>query len=374
MNGNINSIKVMVVDDSAVIRGLLTKMLSAESGIEVVETANNGLRALNRLAQLELDVIVLDIEMPVMDGLTALPKLLALKPDVQIVVASTLTRKNAEISLRCLQAGAADYIAKPGKGQGLISAEDFKRDLVGKVKALGSAARNVTATSSQARAPSFPEGPGVWRKPALEKKSPLGRKVNPGPARNKTITIRPMPPMHPGAIAIGSSTGGPKALHSLFESLRGLSISQPIFITQHMPPTFTTLLAQHLERSSGRPCREGCDGLKPVGGEVIVAPGDYHMTVEGTAASPVIKLNQSPPKNFCRPSVDPMLNSLVRLYNGKVLFVMLTGMGADGLNATRNLIDCGGLAVAQDEETSVVWGMPGAVATAGLCSAVLPLS
>lgn len=365
-------IRVMVVDDSAVIRGLLVKMLSTDPAIDVVETASNGLRAINRLEQLDIDLIVLDIEMPVMDGLTAIPKLLALRPDIQIVVASTLTRKNAEISLRCLQAGAADYLAKPSTGSSLLSADDFRRELVEKVKSLGAAqARRRLRRSGTVVRPTV----GQDRRPRQPIDKPAPEKAA-SPSVAPQITLRPGPgaTFRPGAIAIGSSTGGPQALHEIFKGLRSARISQPIFVTQHMPPTFTALLAQHLGRSSDRDCQEGASGLKPTGGSVTIAPGDYHMLVEGSPGSPVVRLEQSPQENFCRPSVDPMLRSLVDLYSGNILFVMLTGMGADGLRGTQYLVDAGGVAVAQDEETSVVWGMPGAVAKAGLCTAMLPLS
>ena len=178
---------------------------------------------------------------------------------------------------------------------------------------------------------------------------------------------------NPNVIAIGSSTGGPQALNKVFESLKGLPIRQPIFVTQHMPATFTALLAQHLGRASGRKCVEATDGMAVDAGTIYVASGGSHMTVAGEGGTPVVRLLQTPPENFCRPSVDPMLRSLIACYGPRILFVMLTGMGADGLNSAKDLVNAGGSVIAQDAETSVVWGMPGAVAQAGLCSAVLPL-
>ena len=364
-----NSYRVMVVDDSAVIRGILTKMLESDPLITVVESASNGLRALTVLERNEIDVVVLDIEMPVMDGLTALPKLLEMKPGIQVIVASTLTLKNAEISLRCLQAGAADYLTKPGRGSELSTAADFKRELLGKVKALGAASRRARGIK-----PVVMRGSAdLERRPgdAAVARTPVGREARQG----GPIKLRQASPTRPPlAIAIGSSTGGPQALHSVFAALKGATVDQPIFITQHMPATFTALLAQHLSQSSGRSCIEASDNLPIRAGEVYVARGDYHMALEKTPAGPVIRLLKTPAENYCRPSVDPMLRSLLEVYGQRILVVILTGMGSDGLRGGQAVVDAGGTVIAQDEATSVVWGMPRAVADAGLCSAVLPLS
>ena len=174
-------------------------------------------------------------------------------------------------------------------------------------------------------------------------------------------------------LAIGSSTGGPQALFKVLTSIHG-TVRQPIVITQHMPATFTTILAEHISRISGYPAAEGIDGEVIESGRVYVAPGDFHMMIEGSVGSGrKLRLDKSPPENFCRPSVDPMLRSVVRAYGRRVLCVILTGMGQDGLIGSRAVVDAGGTVIAQDEASSVVWGMPGAVAQAGLCSAILPL-
>ncbi len=350
--------KVMVVDDSAVIRGLLTRALEQDPAIEVSASVSNGDLAVKANKKNEFDVIVLDIEMPVMDGLTALPLLLADRPKVRVIVASTLTRKNAEISIKALQLGASDYLAKPQSGTELTSAENFKRELVAKVKALARSAsgRKVAGAAAPARAP-IAKSPAVPSKPASAK-----------PA----IALRSTPFVAPDAIAIASSTGGPQALLEVVKSFPS-GIKLPLFITQHMPATFTSILAQHLTRASGLDCQEGKEGEVVLAGRVYVAPGDYHMAVELEAARPTIRLLQTPPENYCRPSADPMLRSLIKVYGGRLLLVVLTGMGADGLGGARDLVAAGGTVVAQDEESSVVWGMPGAVANAGLCSEVFPL-
>jgi two-component system, chemotaxis family, protein-glutamate methylesterase/glutaminase len=344
--------RVMVVDDSAVIRGLLTRALENDPVIRVAASVGNGEAALKALERHDVDVIILDIEMPVMDGLTALPKLLAAKPGVQVIMASTLTRKNAEVSLRALQAGAADYIPKPSSTSELTGADSFRRELVEKVKVLAKAARPSrpatprTAGGAPAMAPALrPSRPIVLRKPSS---------------------------VLPRIIAIGSSTGGPQALLEVLRDM-AVGVKLPIVITQHMPATFTTLLAEHIERATGVRCAEGRDGEPVTAGRIYLAPGNFHMTLEGTAAGGVIRLNQNPPENFCRPSVDPMLRSLVQIYGAAVLTVILTGMGSDGQKGAAEIVASGGTVIAQDEATSVVWGMPGAVATTGLCAAVLPL-
>ncbi len=356
--------RVMVVDDSAVIRGLLTRSLDADPEITVVASAANGKIALSALKRHDVEIVVLDIEMPVMDGLTALPLLLEAQPGLPVLMASTLTQKNADVSLEALRLGAADYVPKPSTGSQLTSADNFHRELRGKVKALCQTRRR--------RA-----GRGLVSSPSRGS-ARVGRPLpNPGKVEGKgspgDIKLRPPPRFSPEAIAIGSSTGGPQALFHVLSGL-GPKVRQPIFITQHMPATFTTLLAQHITRASQVPCVEGQDGYHVTPGQAYVAPGEYHMTIEGTARAPVIRLNQDPPENFCRPSVDPMLRSLVGIYGKRLLMIMLTGMGSDGLPGSRAVVAAGGAVIAQDEATSVVWGMPGAVAQAGVCSAVLPVT
>lgn len=344
--------RVMVVDDSAVIRGLLTRALEKDPVIKVSASVGNGEAALKALERHDIDVIILDIEMPVMDGLTALPKLLAAKPGVQVIMASTLTRKNAEVSLRALQAGAADYIPKPSSTSELTGADAFRRELLEKVKVLAKAARPARPATPR------PGGGGPTMAPAVR------------PAR--PISLRKPSSVLPRIIAIGSSTGGPQALLEVLRDM-AVSVKLPIVITQHMPATFTTLLAEHIERATGVRCAEGRDGEPVTAGRIYLAPGNFHMTIEGTATGGVIRLNQNPPENFCRPSVDPMLRSLAPIYGAAVLTVILTGMGSDGQKGAAEIVAAGGTVIAQDEATSVVWGMPGAVATSGLCAAVLPI-
>lgn len=351
-SGSISSatspVRVMLVDDSAVIRGVLTRWIEAEEGISVVASCMNGRSAVDAAGRANPDVIVLDIEMPEMDGMTALPLLLAKVPGVRIVMASTLTLANAEISIRALTLGAADYLAKPsGLATGAAAAQ-FKNDLIAKIRSLG--------TSRSNRLPLTPASSLVSQATKLEQGG-----------------LRPMPVAAPGILAIGSSTGGPQALQDLLAKLPART-NVPILITQHMPPTFTAILAQHLARATGRSCAEAVDGDSLEADRVYVAPGDRHLLVSGPESRVRIRLSDGPPENFCRPSVDPMFRSIADAYGTGVLAIVLTGMGSDGREGARSIAKSGGHIVVQDEASSVVWGMPGAVAHAGLASAILPVA
>jgi two-component system chemotaxis response regulator CheB len=355
--GHADPLRVMVVDDSAVIRGLLARTLDADPEIKVVASVGNGQIALHTIGREDIDVVILDIEMPVMDGLTALPKLIAAAPTVKIIMASTLTRRNAEVSLKALSAGASDYIPKPTSTREIGQADDFKRELVAKVKALGAAKR-------------AGEGPRRPRPTADRTRAPLPVKP---PLPEAPVVLRRDKIVPPRVIAIGSSTGGPQALFKVLGNL-DRSMTLPILITQHMPPTFTTILAEHIASISKRPCAEAVDREPVKEGRIYVAPGNFHMTVEPGAGGAIVRLNQDAPENFCRPAVDPMLRSMAKVYGPNVLTVILTGMGNDGLKGSKVITASGGAVIAQDEATSVVWGMPRAVAVGGLCSAVLPLT
>lgn len=357
-----NAYRVMVVDDSAVIRGLISRWLEADSAIEVVASAHNGAMALRNLVSSGAEVVILDVEMPEMDGMTALPKIIAAAPHVQVIMASTLTRRNAEISIRAMSAGAADYIPKPESNREVNAAQNFRHDLLEKVKALGAVARGILNKERPQ-----PRHGGAAPRPA----APLARAPQSG--KPPLLTLQRPSAVPPRILAIGSSTGGPQALFEFLGALKTRP-TVPVLITQHMPPTFTTILADHLARATGIPCHEGRDGEPVEGGVIYLAPGDFHMTLEDSARGPVIRLNQEAPENYCRPSVNPMLRSVSRLYGPAVLTVILTGMGSDGLDGCRAIVAGGGTVIAQDEATSIVWGMPGAVSNAGLAAAILPLA
>lgn len=337
-----NVARVMICDDSLVIRGAIARMLETDPAIRVVARVANGEAALAELRRQTVDVIVLDIEMPVMDGMTALPLLLKADPGVRIIMASTLTTRGADVALRALHLGAADYVPKPSTSA--IQDDSFRRELLAKVRGLArmrqSARRSGVTSAGMPVIPSLPQRPAARLRPVL--------------------------------LAIGSSTGGPQALFTFIQAL-GCGLSVPVVLTQHMPASFTPILAEHLTKLGGMACAEARHGEMLNSGQIYLAPGDHHLCIDSVAGRLQARLTSDPPENFCRPSVDPMLRSATAACGGRVLVVMLTGMGHDGLAGTRLVIDAGGAAVAQDEATSVVWGMPGAIAQAGLCHAVLPL-
>jgi two-component system chemotaxis response regulator CheB len=361
-----DKINVMVVDDSAVVRGLIVRMLEADPAIHVVASVGNGQMAINNLQRHDVDVVVLDIEMPVMDGLTALPKLLQIDPSIKVIMASTLTLRNAEISIRALEAGAAEYIPKPSSARDISAGDEFKRDLLDKVRTLG----NVRRQSRGPRpAPARPVAPAPVARPTAPTPSPAPRSaLGHGP-----VVLRQPGKSKPEILAIGSSTGGPQALFALLKDLRVGQLKLPVVITQHMPPTFTTILADHINRMTGWPCKEAQEGDVVTAGQILLAPGDFHMLIETKGVQKVARLTKDAPENFCRPAVDPMFRSVSRAYGDRVLAVVLTGMGSDGAKGGKVIVDAGGTVLAQDEASSVVWGMPGAAATSGICSAVLPL-
>lgn len=361
-------VRVMLADDSAVVRGLVTRMLAPETGIAVVASVSDGAQAVRQLrCDPRIDVVVLDVEMPVMDGLAALERLLEIDPTIQVIMASTLTQRNAEISLQAMAAGAADYIPKPTSGQ-LGGSEAFRRELIAKVHALGRRRRQLRSLR--------PVSPPPTRGIAAAR--PPGGTPSTGPVavpktRCPPPTLREAGFVAPDVIAVGASTGGPQALAEVLRKLGPGGVRQPILITQHMPPTFTAILAEHLGRLSGRPCAEARHGERLMPGRIYVAAGDHHLIVHGPRDAATLRLTRDAPENFCRPAVDPMLRSLAEVFGSRVLAVILTGMGADGCAGARRVVAAGGTVVAQDEATSVVWGMPGAVVGAGLCAAVLPL-
>jgi two-component system chemotaxis response regulator CheB len=354
-------IRVMVVDDSVVVRGLVGRWIDEDQNLAVVASHRNGRLAVEDVNRSNPDVVVLDIEMPDMDGLTALPLLLAKKRDLVVVMASTLTRRNAEISLKALSLGAADYVPKPENNHGVSTSPEFRRELIDKLINLGQRARSRTG-----RAP--------MPAPARASTAPTAATSAPAGARPKVgFTVRTYSMVRPRIVAIGSSTGGPQALNTLFGAI-GSAISQvPVVLTQHMPPTFTAILAEHIAKAAGRPAAEGKDGdvLQP--GHIYVAPGGRHMVLARQGGEVVVRLQDGPPVNFCKPAVDPLFKSVADIYGGATLSIVLTGMGSDGAEGVREIGAAGGSVIAQDEETSVVWGMPGAAAHTGQCSDVLPI-
>ena len=349
----------MVVDDSVVIRGLISRWIASEPDMVVAASLRTGLDAVNQIERVNPDVAVLDIEMPELDGISALPLLLAKKRNLIIIMASTLTRRNAEISFKALSLGASDYIPKPESTREASAAEIFHHDLIQKIRSLGAKVRRVAPA-----APTSPLAPASDRA-----REPATR----APVAHPPLLRRAFGAQAPRVLLIGSSTGGPQALMALVGEIGAVIDRFPVLITQHMPPTFTTILAEHLARASHRPAREAVDGEIVRAGQIYLAPGGCHMRVARHGAEVAIVLDDGPPVNFCKPAVDPLFASAVDVWQGGILAVVLTGMGSDGMRGGKEIVAAGGSVIAQDEASSVVWGMPGAAANAGICAAILPL-
>lgn len=356
-------IHVMLVDDSAVVRGFIGRILESDPDIKIVASVANGEQGVTSAARNHPDVVILDVEMPVMDGITALPKILAASPGVRVIMCSTLTVRNGEITMKALSLGATECIAKPTNSASIHSADDFRNDVLRIVKALGRR-KDAAGLNRPAQVRTTPLPAGTFaggQNTALKQKTAFElRKHMPGEI------------FRPNLLAIGSSTGGPQALFKVIESFKNFDV--PIILTQHMPATFTKILAQHITQHTGVTALEGESGMTVEKGKVYVAPGGKHMLFDRQDPHTVrIVLDDGPPENFCKPSVDPMLRSAIKVWGPKFLTVILTGMGSDGMPGCRDVVAGGGRVVAQDQESSVVWGMPGAVAINGLCTAVLPL-
>ena len=359
-------IRVMLVDDAVVVRALFARWVEAESDLELVASLRTGREAVNQLERANPDVVVLDVEMPELDGIAALPLLLQKRRDLVVIMASTVTRRNAEISLKALSLGAADYIAKPGGSREVNASLAFRRDLIEKIRQLGLRARRF-------RQPLAREGAFAPSKPTSSSVRPPARP----PARSPACAAR---------LAADAGHAAARAADRLVHrrlrrrstscapQIGGVIERAPVLVTQHMPPTFTAILAEHIARIAKCPVREAKDGEEVNAGAIYLAPGGKHMTVARRDGVAVIVIEDGPPVNFCKPAVDPLFSSAAAVWGSKALALVLTGMGADGLAGAREIVAAGGHVLAQDEASSVVWGMPGQVAHAGLCSAVLPLS
>ena len=358
-------IRVMIVDDAVVVRGLVSRWIDEEPGLKTVASLRNGREAVDQLSRHNPDVVLLDIDMPDLDGLEALPLLLEKKRDLVVIMSSTLTRRNAEVSLKALALGAADYIPKPATNREVTTSATFRRELIEKVRQLGQRKKRDIA-NARVRAPGRP--PAARAKMGL-----VDTRVVTGLGHSSDFTLRPFALTPPRVLLIGASTGGPQALTALVAQLTPVIERAPVLITQHMPPTFTTILAEHLSRAANCPAREAQDGEAITPGRIYLAPGGRHMTVGKRDRRAVIALDDGPLVNFCRPAVDPMFSSGAQTWGMGVLALVLTGMGTDGTNGAQDVIAAGGSVMAQDEATSVVWGMPGSAANAGVCSAVLSL-
>jgi two-component system chemotaxis response regulator CheB len=363
-----SAIRVMVVDDAVVARSLVTRWVDAEPDMTVVASLRTGREAVEQIDKSNPDVVVLDVEMPELDGISALPLLLKKKHDLVVIMASAVTRRGAEVSLRALSLGASDYIPKPATSRETSTSSEYRRELIEKIRTLGRRRRLLPRHVAPGLAPA--DEHGVRQRPV----SSAAREALPVKPDVHELTLRPFSLAVPRVLLVGSSTGGPQALTVLIQKLPAAIDRAPLLITQHMPPTFTTVLAEHLSRIGGRGAHEAEDGEPVLAGGIYVAPGGRHMRVVRDRNSIRIALGDDPPINFCRPSVDPLFSSAAQIWGSSVLAVMLTGMGSDGCHGAADIAAAGGSVIAQDEASSVVWGMPRAVAQAGLCSAILPLT
>jgi two-component system, chemotaxis family, protein-glutamate methylesterase/glutaminase len=380
-------IRVLVVDDSVVIRRIVTMVLTEDPEITVVGSAPNGKVALEKVDQLVPDALTLDVEMPIMDGVTAVRHIRRKHPRLPVVMFSTLTERGAEATLDALAAGASDYVTKPANvGSVAQSMESIRTQLIPKLKALVAARRPGVGAPAAPRPklgpapapvrpePVVPTRPAGAAGPAAPTPSPFAPASRPTPVAAQVPGARPAPVSRGSVsvLAIASSTGGPDALTSVIPALPG-DLSVPVVLVQHMPPVFTRLFAQRLDLKSRLSVREAENGEPLAAGTVYVAPGDFHLSVERRGTTVNAVLTQTEPENFCRPAADVLFRSVAKVYGRTALGLVLTGMGHDGASGAEAMVAAGGRIFIQDEATSVVWGMPGAVSRAGLAECTLPL-
>ena len=342
--------RILIVDDSAVMRSLVRSVVSSDPRLVVAGTAADGASALSAIAIERPDLVLLDVEMPVMDGLVTLRQMRAQGYKMPVIMCSSLTQRGAKVTIEALAGGASDYVAKPAGQSGRDEAlRTLAQELLPKIHAL------TARTQPQ---------------PSLAVVARHTVPIPAAPSTNQQITSTA------SVLAIGVSTGGPAALDLLLPALPA-NFPLPVLIVQHMPEVFTHLLAERLNDRCSLRVREASEGDTIDRGNILIARGNWHMEVMAAArprARDTIHLNQDPPENHCRPAVDVLFRSAVKVYGSGVLAVVLTGMGYDGLASCRLVRQQGGCVLAQDQATSTVWGMPGAVAQAGLAHKVLPLS
>ena len=344
-------LRVLIADPSAVVRGLVARWLM-ESGFEVAATAGTGRAVVEALERVEPDMVLLDVDLPESDWLGTLARLLAKRPSLSVVMMAKPTARNAGLALRCVAAGAADCLRKPERIGEPAGSEAFRADITATVHALAAARHSLP--------------------------KPGAAPVEPGPASSADACAMAPRAARPHAVAprcllIGASTGGPRAVAEVLSRLGPALRHVPVLLVQHMPPVFTTVFAEHLSAQAGTLAREAQDGEALVPGRVYVAPGGRHMRLASAAGAAVVRLDDGPPVSYCRPSVDVLFRDAAAVFGAAALAVVLTGMGSDGTEGARALVDAGATVLVQDERTSTVWGMPGSIARAGLAQDVLPL-
>jgi two-component system chemotaxis response regulator CheB len=334
-------IGVLVVDDSVVVRRMVSEALSADPALEVLGTAPNGQVALNKLDQLAPDCVVLDIDMPVMDGLETLRRIRVSRPHLPVVMFSTLTERGASATLDALALGASDYLPKPAH------------------------VANAPEAIAVVRAQLAPKIVALCGRPFAPRLASAGAdETVPAPAAPSQGRV--------DVIVIGASTGGPGALETILPALPA-DLPVPVLVVQHMPPMFTRLMAERLDKHCALDVREAAHGSVIQPGQVLIAPGDRHLTIARREVHVYVKLTADPPENFCRPAVGPLFRTAAEVYGPGTLALVLTGMGNDGRRGSAAVYSRHGRVLAQDAASSTVWGMPGAVVGAGLADRVLPL-
>lgn len=343
-----SKIRVLVVDDAVVMRRIISDVIASDASLELAGVAANGRIALQKIAQTMPDIVTMDVEMPEMDGVMTVREIRKLHPKLPVIMFSTLTRRGAETTIDALSAGATDYVTKPANvGSVGESINRLRADLIPRIKL--HCRRGVPALALPLKSPV----------PA----TPAGAVHLPKPVGVQSVEV----------LCIGSSTGGPNALVEVVTTM-AKPLSVPVLVVQHMPPVFTRILAERLEKSSGFPCHEATEGQEIQPGHLYLAPGGFHLELVREGAKLRARLHEGAPENSCRPAVDVLFRSVAQHYGAGALAVVLTGMGQDGLRGSEAIRERGGRVIAQDEASSVVWGMPGHVAAAGLAEAVLPLS
>lgn len=341
----------------------MSRWLTESGEFEVVARHGSGTGILNKLSEVQAEVVILDVDAPKLDGVGLLPKLRKIDPTFKIMAVTTSGTDKVRGETALKASGATRVLVRPAATRDVTTSGAFRSDFLKTMKTLGAAYRNDNDN---------PRPRGKIAAAPKAKISSVRKNVGLTPSENGSYTLAKHSSVKPKILAVGSSTGGPKALYEVFSSLKG-ALDVPVVIAQHMPPLFTGILAEHLTKASGVIAKEGEHGEKVLPGHIYVAPGDQHMVLTGTQDDLRIELNQGPEENFCRPSVDPLFRSVARIFGSKALCLILTGMGQDGCEGAKDIIKAGGTLVGQDEESSVVWGMPGAVAKAGLCAEIVPL-
>lgn len=352
-----NKISIMLVDDSVVVRGLLRRIIEKDSSLTIAASASNGLMAVETYARLRPDVVLMDIEMPEMDGISALQEMIALDPDARVIMCSSSVSPGSVMAIQAFKAGALECLLKP-------SSSDIDRG-----EGFGSLLLRAVHL--------FAKSNGGGQSPLLKQEKATDAIKGSDDRPSSSIILRPFPTLDKGfkVVAIGASTGGPAALQNFLAEIDPASFLQvPIFVTQHIPVNFSETLVQTLASTSRLPVQRAQDLMPIKNGHVYIAPGGAHLTL--SAEQPLrIRVSDEPAVNFCKPSIDVMLSSLVEHYGGGILSVFFTGMGMDGFLGVKNMQETtgGNVVLAQDQESSVVWGIPGAIAKAGYCNAVMPL-